>query len=869
MAKQTSMATMVANLELRSTQYKREMDQATARNKKLTRELKSTSAAGDMFGRSMRGAAQGVAAIDGPLGGISGRVGALNGLLASGATSWALFGAGVAGVVATFYQSIRAGEEMERGQLKIEGLLRATGNASGRTAQQLDEQARSVARATLASISGIRDAQGVLLTFKSVQADVFDNAIVLSQDLAAVMGGDAKSAALQLGKALEDPATGLTALKRSGVSFTEVEKEQIRTMQESGRVAEAQRYILAKLAQQVGGAGSAEAGGLTGAVDSLAQSWQEFLEEFSRTSGSTGVATRAIQGLTGVLDNSHELAEGLGTAFTALTVLMAGRFAGAIGPRVAQLALLNAETYKATVQTNAFGQVVGRTTIATRTATMAAAGLKSAFAFLGGPVGVITVAVASLVAWNASQPTAEAHAETLTGKINELTSSWKKLTDAQRINREQKVLVERDGLQKEINKLIKQRDLLRDGGTKEGSRFGYQVALGNDDSRVRELNDQIDTLNQALKEADAGLENLGKSNKARLREETEAEFKAALEREASERSAAMARLQAEQESGAQQLSQLDEFLADRRGKIQLDHEQRLQQIATLQIAEEELTKRGFDSIEQLQEEYSQRERERYQAALAEEAARREEKRQREQAALAEEQLRRELAHQQQIAAEQALFDKLTSIQEQQAEIRRQSEAGLNQFVLYGAQNLMGQMTDLTRKGTGEQSAIYKAAFLAQKAVAVAQTIMNAESASIASLSMPPIGLGPVAGAPYAAFVKGMGYASAGIIAGTAIAGIAHGGLDYVPKESTYLLDKGERVLSPNQNTDLTKALRGGGLQGNITVNLIEDASKAGQVERLQGLTEEDVINIYVANVREGGAAANINESTYNLSRNGF
>ncbi|WP_444926789.1 hypothetical protein ACJJI4_01330 [Microbulbifer sp. TRSA002] len=621
MAKQTSMATMVANLELRSTQYKREMDQATARNKKLTRELKSTSAAGDMFGRSMRGAAQGVAAIDGPLGGISGRVGALNGLLASGATSWALFGAGVAGVVATFYQSIRAGEEMERGQLKIEGLLRATGNASGRTAQQLDEQARSVARATLASISGIRDAQGVLLTFKSVQADVFDNAIVLSQDLAAVMGGDAKSAALQLGKALEDPATGLTALKRSGVSFTEVEKEQIRTMQESGRVAEAQRYILAKLAQQVGGAGSAEAGGLTGAVDSLAQSWQEFLEEFSRTSGSTGVATRAIQGLTGVLDNSHELAEGLGTAFTALTVLMAGRFAGAIGPRVAQLALLNAETYKATVQTNAFGQVVGRTTIATRTATMAAAGLKSAFAFLGGPVGVITVAVASLVAWNASQPTAEAHAETLTGKINELTSSWKKLTDAQRINREQKVLVERDGLQKEINKLIKQRDLLRDGGTKEGSRFGYQVALGNDDSRVRELNDQIDTLNQALKEADAGLANLGKSNKARLREEAEAEFKAALEREASERSAAMARLQAEQESGAEQLSQLDEFLADRRGKIQLDHEQRLQQIATLQIAEEELTKRGFESIEALRTEYAEREKERYQMALAEEQAR--------------------------------------------------------------------------------------------------------------------------------------------------------------------------------------------------------------------------------------------------------
>uniref|UniRef100_UPI0004780389 hypothetical protein n=1 Tax=Microbulbifer variabilis TaxID=266805 RepID=UPI0004780389 len=159
MAKQTSMATMVANLELRSTQYKREMAQAAARNKQLTREMKSTSSAGTMFGRSMRGAAQGVAAIDGPLGGVSGRVGALNGLLTNGAASWALFGAGIAGVTAVFYQSIRAGEEMERQQLKIEALLKATGSASGRTAQQLDDQARSVARATLASVTGIREAQ--------------------------------------------------------------------------------------------------------------------------------------------------------------------------------------------------------------------------------------------------------------------------------------------------------------------------------------------------------------------------------------------------------------------------------------------------------------------------------------------------------------------------------------------------------------------------------------------------------------------------------------------------------------------------------------------------------------------------------------
>ena len=37
-------------------------------------------------------------------------------------------------------------------------------------------------------------------------------------------------------------------------------------------------------------------------------------------------------------------------------------------------------------------------------------------------------------------------------------------------------------------------------------------------------------------------------------------------------------------------------------------------------------------------------------------------------------------------------------------------------------------------------------------------------------------------------------------------GMAHDGIDYVPKEGTWLLDKGERVLSPRQNADFTRAM---------------------------------------------------------------
>lgn len=55
---------------------------------------------------------------------------------------------------------------------------------------------------------------------------------------------------------------------------------------------------------------------------------------------------------------------------------------------------------------------------------------------------------------------------------------------------------------------------------------------------------------------------------------------------------------------------------------------------------------------------------------------------------------------------------------------------------------------------------------------------------------------------------------------------------------------------------------------NVTVNLIEDASKSGQVSQSKGLNDEDVIRIFVANIREGGDSADAMELTYDLQRVG-
>ena len=109
----------------------------------------------------------------------------------------------------------------------------------------------------------IKSTQAKLLTFKQLAATAgeaggaFDRATIAAFDLAAAGFGSAETNALQLGKALQDPIKGLTALRRAGVTFTEQEKQQIKTLVESGKTLEAQDMILKAIEQQVGGTAAA------------------------------------------------------------------------------------------------------------------------------------------------------------------------------------------------------------------------------------------------------------------------------------------------------------------------------------------------------------------------------------------------------------------------------------------------------------------------------------------------------------------------------------------------------------------------------------------------------------------------------------
>ncbi|MCP5364115.1 MAG: phage tail length tape measure family protein [Hyphomicrobiales bacterium] len=217
--------------------------------------------------------------------------------------------AAIAGVGAALKIGFQEAAEADRSYRRLEAVLKATGFASGLTAQQIASFAEGVERSTLATAEAVQDAASVLATFRSVAGDTFTRALSLAQDLSAVFGQDLSSTATQLGKALEDPIQGISALRRVGVSFSESQRELIRTLVETGETADAQRVILDALEQQVGGAGAAEAGGLTGATNRLGDAWGNLLETLGRTPAVTGIARGALDVLSGGLERLASVLE--------------------------------------------------------------------------------------------------------------------------------------------------------------------------------------------------------------------------------------------------------------------------------------------------------------------------------------------------------------------------------------------------------------------------------------------------------------------------------------------------------------------------------------------------------------------------------
>ena len=106
----------------------------------------------------------------------------------------------------------------------------------------------------------------MLLTFKNIRNevgkgnDIFNQATVAVENLATRMADGAVPSMEQLskglikvGKALNDPVKGMTALGKVGVYFSDSQKKAIEAMVKAGDVMGAQKIILKELTTEFGG----------------------------------------------------------------------------------------------------------------------------------------------------------------------------------------------------------------------------------------------------------------------------------------------------------------------------------------------------------------------------------------------------------------------------------------------------------------------------------------------------------------------------------------------------------------------------------------------------------------------------------------
>lgn len=256
------------------------------------------------------------------LDGFSNRASALGGTLTKTLTL-PILGIGAA--------AVKAFGEAESVAAQTDAAIKSTGGAARVTAGDIGEMATTLSRVTAFEDEAIQKSSNLLLTFTKVRNevgagnDVFNQSQRAILDMAQAMGGDLQGATLQVGKALNDPIKGVTALGRAGVQFTEQQKDQIKTLVESGRTLDAQKIILAELATQFGG--SAEAFAKTGAGQ-----MKQAMNELGNAGESLGrILLPIITAISGVLGNLARMFEGLSPGAQKVVAAFLG-IAAAVGP---------------------------------------------------------------------------------------------------------------------------------------------------------------------------------------------------------------------------------------------------------------------------------------------------------------------------------------------------------------------------------------------------------------------------------------------------------------------------------------------------------------------------------------------------------
>lgn len=159
--------------------------------------------------------------------------------------------------------------DQEKAEARLSAVLRATGGAAGYTTEQLSNMAGELQKVTSYADDAVLSMQATLASFTNIRGDTFVRTTKAILDMASALDMDLRSAAMGVGKALDQPAEALAGLSRLGVRFTEGEKKQIEALIAANDFMGAQALVLDKLEQKFKGAAEAVGDTFSGKLSKL------------------------------------------------------------------------------------------------------------------------------------------------------------------------------------------------------------------------------------------------------------------------------------------------------------------------------------------------------------------------------------------------------------------------------------------------------------------------------------------------------------------------------------------------------------------------------------------------------------------------
>lgn len=174
-------------------------------------------------------------------------------------------GAAAVGAVYGIKKSVDAAREANKVAEQTTAVIKSTGAAAHVSAAQVEGLSGAISRKAGIDDEAIQSGANLVLTFKNIRNEagegnkVFNQTVGLATDMSVALGQDVTASAMTLGKALNDPAEGLSRLTRVGVTFTEQQQEQIKALDESGHRLAAQKMILREVRSEFGGSAAAQA----------------------------------------------------------------------------------------------------------------------------------------------------------------------------------------------------------------------------------------------------------------------------------------------------------------------------------------------------------------------------------------------------------------------------------------------------------------------------------------------------------------------------------------------------------------------------------------------------------------------------------